>query len=97
MHPLKYLSRRGNQLITFWNDKYFLCIAKISSSPMNREYDLFEKFPDGSTIWRDFVVGLEVARQRLQHLAQESTNEFFAIHTPTKEIVARENVFDLRE
>lgn len=58
---------------------------------MNREYDIFEQFADGSVIWRDFVHGLESARLRLSRLAIESSNEFFAIHTPTKEIVARVN------
>jgi hypothetical protein len=58
---------------------------------MSREYDVFEKCPDGSTVWRDFVVGSsEEARRRVQKLAKLSPNEFIAIHIPTKEIVVRE-------
>jgi hypothetical protein len=55
---------------------------------VNREYDIFEKFPDGSHIWRAFVIGLIEARARVVQLSETSTNEFYAIHTPTKEIVA---------
>jgi hypothetical protein len=46
---------------------------------MNHEYDLFEKFPDGSSLWRACVPGLENARLQLRELAQESKNQFYAI------------------
>lgn len=59
---------------------------------MNREYDLFEKFPDGSVLWRECVKGLEKAVSRLKDLAARSPYEHFAIHTPTKAVVARINV-----
>jgi hypothetical protein len=59
---------------------------------MNRDYDLFERMPDGSVIRRKFVQGLEQARIRLAVLAELSPNEFYAIHTLTKEIVAQVNV-----
>ena len=59
---------------------------------MNREYDIFEKFSDGSVLWRDFVRGLEPARARLEELASSSKNEFFAMHTPTKDIAVRVNI-----
>jgi hypothetical protein len=59
---------------------------------MNREYDIFEKLSDGSVIWRDFVQGLEPARAKVGQLAKRSKNEFFAIHTPTKDIAVRVNV-----
>jgi hypothetical protein len=55
---------------------------------MDREYDVFEKFPDGSHIWRAFVRGLIEARARVEQLSETSSNEFYAIHTPSKEIVA---------
>lgn len=58
---------------------------------MNREYDIFEQLPDGDVEWRGLVVGLEAARARLGLLAKRSKNEFFAMHTPTHEIVARAN------
>jgi hypothetical protein len=46
---------------------------------MLREYDLFEKFPDGSSLWRACVLGLEGTRLHLQELAQKSGNQFYAI------------------
>jgi hypothetical protein len=57
---------------------------------LSREYDLFERLPDGTSLWRTVVFGLENARTKLHTLAQYSTNEFYAIHIPTKDIVARE-------
>jgi hypothetical protein len=59
---------------------------------MDRQYDIFEKLPDGSFVWHAFIQGLENARATLKKLSEASPNEFFAIHTPTKETVARVNV-----
>jgi hypothetical protein len=59
---------------------------------LNREYDIFERLPDGKDLWKDYVVGLEETRRKLQEFAAKSKNEHYAIHTPTKEIVARVNV-----
>ena len=56
---------------------------------MNREYDLFEDLSDGSRVWRAAIVGREAALARLRELADKSTNELFAMHLPTKEIVAK--------
>ena len=58
---------------------------------MDRDYELFEKFPDGSVFWRAFVPGLENALARLQELAGRSPNEHFAMYLPSKEIVGRAN------
>jgi hypothetical protein len=60
--------------------------------PLNREYDIFERLPDGTDLWKDYVHGLEQAHRKLQELAAQSKNEHYAIHTPTKEIAARVNV-----
>ena len=59
---------------------------------VNRQYDIFERLPDGTDLWKDYVIGLEQARRKLQELAAVSKNEHYAIHTPTKEIAARVNV-----
>jgi hypothetical protein len=56
---------------------------------MDREYDIFESLPDGTPIWRGFVRGVEEARGAVVRLASESRHECFAMHTPTKEVVAR--------
>jgi hypothetical protein len=59
---------------------------------VDREYDIFEKLPDGSVMWCAFVRGVENAARRLTELGAASPNEHFAIHTPSREIVARVNV-----
>jgi hypothetical protein len=62
---------------------------------MLRDYDIFEKFPDGSTIWRGCVFGEYETRRRLQDLAERSPNEFVAIDImagePLPAIVLRSN------
>jgi hypothetical protein len=53
---------------------------------MSPKYDLFERFPDGSSLWRACVVGLEGARSHMKHLALSSTNQFYAMHVRTGKI-----------
>jgi hypothetical protein len=55
---------------------------------MNGEYDLFERLPDGSTLWRGVAVGLEVARLKVQEFARATPNEIFAMEVLTGEVVA---------
>jgi hypothetical protein len=54
---------------------------------MHREFDLFEKFPDGSSLWRACVLGLEGTRLHLQELAQKSGNHFYAIDMVSGKVV----------
>jgi hypothetical protein len=61
---------------------------------MNYEYDLFEKFPDGSSLWRDSIPGLEQTRLRLHELAQTSENQFYAINLATGEVLAFDSKSD---
>ncbi len=55
---------------------------------MDRDYDLFEVFPDGSLIWRGSVTGHEKAIRRLQELAALTDNEFRVMHVPTNTLIA---------
>lgn len=55
------------------------------------EYYIFEKVSDGSIVRRAFALGLDNACVKLHKLAKRSGNEFFAMHTPTKQIVAYAN------
>ncbi len=55
---------------------------------MNHKYDLFEKFPDGSSLWRACVVGLKGTRQHMLDLSQQSPNRFYAMHLQTGKIVS---------
>jgi len=58
------------------------------------EYEIFEEFPDGSVMSWDIVRGLDNARARLECLAIQSRNEFFAVHTETQDIAVRVNASD---
>jgi hypothetical protein len=58
---------------------------------MDRGYDLFEIFPDASTVWKGAVVGHEDAIRKLQELAAGTTNEMRLMHVPTKTIIATMN------
>jgi hypothetical protein len=46
---------------------------------MRRPYDVFEKFPDGSTLWRACVSGRYEAQRKIHEFAEHSENEFFLI------------------
>jgi hypothetical protein len=54
---------------------------------MHHKYDLFERFADGSSLWRACVVGLDGTRRHMLDLAQRSPNQFFAMHLVTGKIV----------
>jgi hypothetical protein len=54
---------------------------------MSSLYDLFEKFPDGSSLWRACVMGLEGARLHVSDLAQRSPNTFYAMNVANGKIV----------
>ena len=52
---------------------------------MRRDYDIFEKFPDGSTLWRASARGRFEAQRTIAQLAELSENEFFMIDIPAGE------------
>jgi hypothetical protein len=54
---------------------------------MRRDYDVFEKFPDGSTLWRTCVSGRFEAQRKMQELAEHSENEFFLIDIQAVELL----------
>jgi len=54
---------------------------------MHHKYDLFEKFPDGSSLWRACVIGLEGSRRHMYDLAKRSSNQFYAMHLVSGKIV----------
>ena len=55
---------------------------------MKNKYDLFEKCPDGISLWRDSVFGFQLTRRRLQALAQMSESQYYAIDLTTGEVLA---------
>jgi hypothetical protein len=54
---------------------------------MSYEYDLFERFPDGSSLWRASAKGLESARYHMSDLAKDSQNQFYAINVVSGKVV----------
>ena len=54
---------------------------------MRHHYDIFEKFHDGSTLWRGCVPGWYEAERELYELAGRSKNEFFAIDIEANSLV----------
>jgi hypothetical protein len=50
-----------------------------------RDFDLFEKLADGTSIWRTCASGRIDAQQKLQNLADHSANEFYLIDIETGE------------
>lgn len=46
---------------------------------IRRDYDIFEKFPDGSTLWRACIHGRFEAQRKINELAERSENEFYMI------------------
>jgi hypothetical protein len=52
---------------------------KFPEDSANRDYDVFEEFPDGSTVWRACVFGMGNVELKLRELAKETTNKFFAL------------------
>jgi hypothetical protein len=58
---------------------------------MDTELDIFERVDDGSVCWRACVKGRDEASEFLSQMAKQTPNECFAMHLPTKEVVARVN------
>jgi hypothetical protein len=62
---------------------------------MSHEYDIFERFPDGSSVWRATIRGRYEAQRKLQEFAEYSDNAFFTLdiyeaqHAPYKFIRPR--------
>jgi len=46
---------------------------------MRRDYEVFEKFSDGSTLWRTCVTGRFEAQRKMQEFKEHSENEFFIL------------------
>jgi hypothetical protein len=53
---------------------------KFPEGSANRDYDVFEEYPDGSTVWRACVFGMENVELKLRELTKETGNKLFALH-----------------
>ena len=54
-----------------------------------RNFDIFEKAPDGSMIWRTCVFGKFEAERKLHELAEHSKNQFAAVDIESGEPLPR--------
>jgi hypothetical protein len=54
---------------------------------MCRDFDIFEKFPDGSSLWRVCVSGGFEAQRKVHDLTEHSDNEFYAIDIQAGEML----------
>jgi hypothetical protein len=54
-------------------------LSKFPEGSANRDYDIFEELPNGTTVWRACILGMANVEVRLQALAKESTSRFFAL------------------
>lgn len=59
---------------------------------MYRAYEIFEVLPDGSTVRRTAVFGLEFAKLTLESLSERTPNECFVTDEKTHQVVAQMNV-----
>lgn len=59
---------------------------------MYRTYEILEVMPDGSTVKRIVVHGLEFARMSLEDLSRRTSNECIAADEKTHQVVAQMNI-----
>jgi hypothetical protein len=63
-------------------------LENSTECPMYRDYDLFETVADRLE-WRGIANGYDNAFHALRTMAARSSNEFYAIHTPSKTVIIR--------
>jgi len=68
------------------------CVRAQVEKDMNRVYEIFEVWPDGSTVKRAVVSGLEFAKVTLDRLAERTSYECKAADARTHQVVAQRNV-----
>lgn len=59
---------------------------------MYRSYEIFEVMPDGSTVKRSVLSGLEFAKVALENLSKRTNNECIAADKRTHQVVAQMNI-----
>jgi hypothetical protein len=61
---------------------------KVWLMVMRRDFDIFEKLPDGSLRLRASVIGKYQAERQIHEFAENSSNEFFAVDPITQELIS---------
>jgi hypothetical protein len=54
---------------------------------MRRDYEVFERFPDGSTLWRASVTGRFEAQRKMQEFREHSENEFLTLNVQAHDFI----------
>jgi hypothetical protein len=57
---------------------------KTFKRPTPTQYDLFQEFEDGSSIWKYCVLGIENVEIKLLELTHESNGKYYAINFNNK-------------
>ena len=60
--------------------------SKFPQGSANCNYDIFEEFPDGSTLWRKCVIGIGTAEIELGNLSKRTSNKLFALSLSNLEL-----------
>src|SRR5216117_425353 len=68
------------------------CVRAQVEKDMNRVYEIFEVWPDGSTVTRAVVSGLEFAKVTFDRLAERTSYECKAADARTHQVVAQRYV-----
>jgi hypothetical protein len=55
-------------------------LHKFPEGSANRNYFVLEKLPDGSVVLQGYALGMESVELKLQKLARDSNNRFFALN-----------------
>jgi hypothetical protein len=55
-------------------------LQKYPEDSARRDYDVFEEYPDGSTVWRGCVFGMGNVELKLRELSKETGNKLFALN-----------------
>lgn len=54
---------------------------------MRHLYEIFEQFPDDSSLWRESALGAKKAQRKLMEMTRRSINPIYAIDLTSGEII----------
>lgn len=58
---------------------------------MEVTYDIFEQFLDGTVLWHAAVPGIQKVRIHLLALSKTTSNQLYAVHPTTQNVIWRVN------
>ena len=54
---------------------------------MKHLYEIFERFPDDSSLWRESALGTGAAQRKLMDMSKKSLNKFYPIDLTSGEVI----------